>query len=166
MHIKYTITLKKHLSILLLFLILSIFTVSCASVPTSHSFSYDFEDNPQVSLLTWEYSGGRVGFTGEHTGLGNFSHGFSSVGDEMKIKWLDKSSNKVFYASLPIKKNMPFDSNYSEIRLTFDESNSPEIYAFYRSPSAHKYFKFKNRIYVDKRVRKIFPTVEEMKINP
>lgn len=92
------------------------------------------------------------------------SYSFSEVGDHIKITWHDIKSGKTETKTIPIYTDLPFNMKKSEIRLSFNESNKPEIYIFYESPSAYKNFIFKRKIYRNKRARMIYPEAREIEI--
>lgn len=140
-------------------------TLGCATLSTYHSLTYSLTDNQNIALLAWDYSDRRrASFSSNQMGLGNFSHGFYSVGDEIKIKWLDKTNNQTKLKTITLKQHMPFNMNGAQIRISFNQNNDPEIYVFHESPFATKYFTFRGNVYTNKRVKMISPKVKNIEI--
>lgn len=147
-------------SIIVIFLL-----YGCSLGPTWHVFSYEQTDNTNIKLINWEYSDHRNRHSNnQKDSYGNMSYSFSEVGDHIQITWHDIKSGKTETQTIPINTDLPFNMKKSEIRLSFNESNKPEIYIFYESPSTYKNFIFKQKIYRNKRIRMIYPEVREIEI--
>lgn len=86
------------------------------------------------------------------------------IDNQLKIKWLDKDSNKIQEAAIPIQ-GLPLNMKSAEIRLIFNKKNQPEVFVFYDGPNPYVKFWFEGRHYVKNRVRKIFPEIKEIEIN-
>jgi len=136
-----------------------VFSLSaCALSPTYHKLVYQKSDNPDIDLLEWEYSNRRhVYINSPSTGFSQISYGSGILGKELKIKWRDNFTQKTHQTEIPLIKNLPFNMQNSEIRLTFNKINQPEVYVIHEAPGSIKHFSFKTRIYTRKLVRQIYP---------
>lgn len=52
----------------------------------------------------------------------------------------------------------------SEIILTFNSINQPEVYVIHEAPGSIKYLSFKKRIYTNKLVKQIYPVTQKIDI--
>ena len=140
-------------------------TFGCSTISTQHSLSYSLTDNPNISLLAWEYSDRRrPSFKSKQPGFGNFSHGFNQIGEDIKITWLNKAEQKTYSQTIPIKNSLPINMHGAEILISFSESNQPEIYIVYKNPDQFNTFQFKGKVYSDRLVRMIYPTKKNISI--
>ena len=137
--------------------------LGCTTTPAYHTLTYFQTDNQNISLLAWEYSNRqRSSFNNNQLGIGNFSHGFNLLGDDIKIQWLDRKNKIINSKSIKLKQNTPFNMNGAEILISFNKNNEPEIYIFYENPLATKYFKFRGHVYTNRRMKMIFPEVKNI----
>lgn len=139
--------------------------LGCATLSAYHSIAYTPSDNPNISLLAWEYSDRRQpSFIGEKREFGDFSHGFNQIGENIKITWRNKTDQTTHTKTIPIKSALPINMHGAELRIHFNDSNKPEIYAIYHNPDQFHTIKFKGHIYSAKLVRMIYPTKKNIDI--
>lgn len=131
-----------------------------------NSLFYQFTDNPSVSLLEWEYADDHHIYRKDiGDGIGFISFTASRVGESLKIKWRDKTDSKVNSEKIIFNQGLPFNMREAKIRLTFNNTNQPEVYIFYNGPDPYSFFWFKGYPYSRVRVRQIYPIIQEIKIN-
>lgn len=147
------------LILLLLIWILS----SCANTQVPTSIYYTSNDNKNVKLTGWKYADYK------ETEPAKDSNGFNwisitvpRVGEYLEIRWENKRTNKTETAILNIKDNLPFNMRNAEVRLTFTNSDEPEVYVFYEGPDPFSFFWFKERPYSYVRARRVHPDLYEL----
>lgn len=143
-----------------------LFFVGCATTNPAHTLYYDSKQNPAVNLLGWEYSDNQQPYRqGTSKPIGWISLTSHKIGNYFEITWQDLNKNAISTERLDITNNFPAFMQNSEVRLTFNKLNQPEIFVFYESSTAHDFFWFQGRPYNKKKVRQIYPLVREVEID-
>ncbi|MBH1966366.1 MAG: hypothetical protein I8H77_18615 [Comamonadaceae bacterium] len=138
----------------------------CSALPSANSVLYESTDNANVDLLEFEYADFRhkKEKNGDDSGIGRISFTTHKIGENIRITWRNNNTGELESKTISLEKGMPFNRHDSRLRLTFNNSNQPEVYVLYRDVRAPVYFTFLGSSYSQLGIRQIYPEIKTISI--